>query len=256
MTERGFRVEADLLGQRNVPDSAYYGVHSAARAELRHLRAHDRVAAVPRRRAGGGQARPPTRTASSGCCRAYRDAIAAACAEIRDGRLHDQFVVDVIQGAGTSTNMNANEVITNRALEIMGHARGQYEHLHPIEHVNRARAPTTSTRPRSASRPASRSSNCSRRWRTCATRSRRRPTQFADLLKLGRTQLQDAVPMTLGQEFSTYAVRSEDIARLQEAGWLMREINLGATAIGTGITAHPTMRRRRWPHCGASPAST
>ena len=136
--------------------------------------------------------------------------------------------------------MNANEVICNRALELMGHARGQYEYLHPNEHVNLAQS-TNDVYP-----TAIRVATCFAVEHLLEAMARlrdafaERADAFAGLLKLGRTQLQDAVPMTLGQEFSTYAVMlTEDIARLQEAGWLIREINLGATAIGTGITAHP-----------------
>ena len=168
------------------------------------------------------------------------DAIVAACREIREGRLHDQFVVDLIQGgAGTSTNMNANEVIANRALELLGHARG-LRHLHPLDHVNARRAPTTSTRPPSSSPCTWPSSGCSRRWTSCASAFAAKAEEFADVLKLGRTQLQDAVPMTLGQEFGAYAVMlGEDQDRLAEATALLCEINLGATAIGTGINADP-----------------
>jgi aspartate ammonia-lyase len=171
----------------------------------------------------------------------HKEAIVLACEEIRAGKLHDQFVVDVIQGgAGTSTNMNANEVIANRALELLGHGKGEYQHLHPNEHVNMGQS-TNDVYP-TALRLAT-------FWgvqRLLAAMARLRNAfddkadEFADVLKMGRTQLQDAVPMTLGQEFRTYAVMlGEDEQRLYEASALMLEINLGATAIGTGITAHP-----------------
>jgi aspartate ammonia-lyase len=169
------------------------------------------------------------------------DAIVGACGEIRAGKLHDQFVVDMIQGgAGTSTNMNANEVIANRALELLGHAKGDYALLHPNEHVNIGQS-TNDVYP-TALKLAT--------WTAVqrllvAMRVLRgafddKACEFADVLKIGRTQLQDAVPMTLGQEFSSYAVMiGEDEARLGEAAELVCEVNLGATAIGTGITAHP-----------------
>ncbi len=178
---------------------------------------------------------------------------------MRGGALHEQFVVDVIQGgAGTSTNMNANEVICNRALEIMGHRRGDYGHLHPNEHVNMAQS-TNDVYP-----TAIRIATCFAIERLLAAMEHLRAAfdakakEFAHLLKIGRTQLQDAVPMTLGQEFSTYAVMiEEDIARLTEASALIREINLGATAIGTGITAHPEYAGRALKALArASPAST
>jgi len=169
------------------------------------------------------------------------DAIAAACAELLAGKLHDQFVVDVIQGgAGTSTNMNANEVIANRALELMGHNKGEYQYLHPNEQVNIGQS-TNDVYP-SALKIAT--------WfgilglvdamGVLRRAFERKAEEFRHVLKMGRTQLQDAVPMTLGQEFSTYAVMlGEDEERLREAALLICEINMGATAIGTGITAHP-----------------
>ncbi|MBB4477752.1 aspartate ammonia-lyase [Rhizobium etli] len=168
-------------------------------------------------------------------------AIVAACREIAGGALNDQFVVDVIQGgAGTSTNMNANEVIANRALELLGHVRGEYRHLHPNEHVNLGQS-TNDVYP-----TALKLATYTGIFRLIDAMAHLRGAfeykadEFRDILKMGRTQLQDAVPMTLGQEFSTYAVMlAEDEQRLREAALLIREINLGATAIGTGITAHP-----------------
>ena len=160
---------------------------------------------------------------------------------MRAGRLHEQFVVDVIQGgAGTSTNMNANEVIANRALELLGHAQGEYQFLHPNDHVNLSQStndvyPTALKLARLCRHHAA-----GRRDGGAARGVRAKAEEFTDVLKMGRTQLQDAVPMTLGQEFSTYAVMlGEDEQRLKEAVLLICEINLGATAIGTGINAHP-----------------
>jgi len=168
-------------------------------------------------------------------------AIAEACGEIIDGQWHNQFVVDVIQGgAGTSTNMNANEVIANRALEILGQERGDYKALHPNEHVNMSQS-TNDVYP-----TALKLATYVGIFRLVDAMAylrkafERKADEFADVLKMGRTQLQDAVPMTLGQEFSTYAVMlGEDEERLKEAALLIREMNLGATAIGTGINAHP-----------------
>jgi aspartate ammonia-lyase len=151
--------------------------------------------------------------------------------------LHDQFVVDVIQGgAGTSTNMNANEVIANRALEILGYPKGDYAHLHPINDVNMSQS-TNDVYPTSL-----RLATCLaiptllKAMESLSNAFADKAEEFKDILKIGRTQLQDAVPMTLGQEFSTYAVMiREDVERLKEAISLIAEINLGATAIGTGI---------------------
>lgn len=238
-----FRIEHDLLGERNVPADVYYGVHTL-RARENFQISGVTVSAYPEliiALASVKQAAAEANTELGLLQAPLRDAIVSACQEIRRGSLHDQFVVDVIQGgAGTSTNMNANEVVCNRALEIMGHARGEYQYLHPNEHVNMAQS-TNDVYP-----TAIRIATCFAIKRLLEAMEHLRETfaakavEFAPLLKIGRTQLQDAVPMTLGQEFSTYAVMvEEDIARLTEASALIREINLGATAIGTGITAHP-----------------
>src|SRR5687767_12209633 len=168
-------------------------------------------------------------------------AIRLACEEVREGKLFEEFVVDVIQGgAGTSSNMNANEVICNRALELLGHQKGEYQHLHPLDHVNLSQS-TNDVYPTAVKLALQFGIN-----RLLADMALLRKAfdakarEFAGVLKVGRTQLQDAVPMTLGQEFSTYAVMlGEDELRLGEAAGLVREINLGATAIGTGINAHP-----------------
>jgi aspartate ammonia-lyase len=150
-------------------------------------------------------------------------------------------VVDVIQGgAGTSTNMNANEVICNRALELLGHTRGEYQHLQPLDHVNLSQS-TNDVYPTAIKLAL----NFGIRRLLVEMAALKdgfaaKAAEFDGVLKVGRTQLQDAVPMTLGQEFSTYAVMlGEDELRLAEAAALVREINLGATAIGTGINAHP-----------------
>lgn len=237
------RTEHDLLGYREVPTEAYYGVHTLRAVEnfpitgtpisiypeLLCALAAIKEAAARANHDLGLLDEPRTK------------AILAACEEIRKGQWHEHFVVDVIQGgAGTSTNMNANEVIANRALEILGHARGEYAHLHPNEHVNMSQS-TNDVYP-SALKIAGYQGIMSLIDALAFLRAsfEKKSVEFKDILKMGRTQLQDAVPMTLGQEFSTYAVMlAEDEERLREAAQLIREINLGATAIGTGITAHP-----------------
>jgi aspartate ammonia-lyase len=168
-------------------------------------------------------------------------AIVAACEEIRAGGLHDQFAVDVLQGgAGTSTNMNANEVVANRALELLGHERGRYDLLHPIDHVNLGQS-TNDVYP-TAVKVGLRSAlnELTTTMTHLAATFHHKAEEYADVLKVGRTQLQDAVPMTVGQELDTFAVMiEEDVARLAEAAGLISEINLGGTAIGTGLNAHP-----------------
>jgi aspartate ammonia-lyase len=237
------RYEHDLLGERPIPASAYYGVHTLRAVEnfpitgtpisiypdlINALACVKQAAALANNELG---LLDKDRT----------NVIVRACEEIRAGKLHEEFVVDVIQGgAGTSTNMNANEVIANRGLEYLGHRRGEYQHLHPNEHINMSQS-TNDVYPTAVkvalhiaiSRLVDAMSELRHAFEAKAG-------EFADVLKMGRTQLQDAVPMTLGQEFSTYAVMlGEDEERLKEAAALIREINLGATAIGTGINAHP-----------------
>jgi aspartate ammonia-lyase len=171
--------------------------------------------------------------------KSIHDAIVAACAEVADGKFDNQFVVDAIQGgAGTSTNMNANEVIANRALEIAGFTKGEYQHVHPLNHVNMSQStndvyPTAikvalilELRELVKAMDHLRSAFASK------------ATEFRDVIKMGRTQLQDAVPMTLGQEFATFArMVMEDEQRLRELIPLLCEINLGGTAIGTQLNA-------------------
>ena len=237
------RLEHDLLGDREVPTDAYYGVHTLRAQENFDITGFS-IAVYRDLTRALAQIKQPAAQANRqlGLLDAKRaDAIAAACREVIDGQWHEQFVVDVIQGgAGTSTNMNANEVIANRALEILGHAKGEYQFLHPNEHVNMSQS-TNDVYPTALKLATY--VGIFRLVEAMAYLRRafeRKAEEFADVLKMGRTQLQDAVPMTLGQEFSTYAVMlGEDEERLREAALLIREMNLGATAIGTGINAHP-----------------
>ncbi|WP_425546112.1 aspartate ammonia-lyase [Amycolatopsis albidoflavus] len=237
------RVELDSIGEFPVPTAAYYGVHTARALENFQITGAsisqyplliESLAAVKQ---AACQA-----NADLGLLDARRaDAIITACEEIREGALHDQFPIDPIQGgAGTSTNMNANEVIANRALELMGRERGDYARLDPLTHVNLGQS-TNDVYPTAI--------------KLCLTRYLRglvsaldrlaaafehKAVEFADVIKMGRTQLQDAVPMTLGQEFGTYVVMlREDCDRLNEGALLLLECNLGGTAIGTGINGHP-----------------
>ncbi|WP_420822446.1 aspartate ammonia-lyase [Sphingomonas crocodyli] len=240
---RAFRLEHDLLGDMPVPENAYYGIHSLRAMENFPITGtsigtcRDLIVGLAAIKEAAAEA-----NCELGCIDAVsKDAIVAACREIRGGALHDQFVVDPIQGgAGTSTNMNANEVIANRALEIMGFERGEYVRLHPNEHVNFGQS-TNDVYPTALKLAAL--SAISRLLVSMANLRLAfdaKAQEFADVLKMGRTQLQDAVPMTLGQEFGTYALMlAEDEARLLEASGLIREINLGGTAIGTGIASHP-----------------
>jgi aspartate ammonia-lyase len=170
-----------------------------------------------------------------------KDAIVKACEDIEGGLLLDQFVVDVIQGgAGTSTNMNANEVITNRALEHLGRAKGEYSVIHPNGDVNMGQS-TNDVYPTAIKIATIQGAHDLLEAMAYLRQAlERKAVEFEDVVKVGRTQLQDAVPMTLGQEFSTYAVMvDEDERRIRESLIHLHEINLGATAIGTGINTHP-----------------
>ena len=241
MSSPAVRREHDFLGEKEIPADAYWGVHTARAVEnfpisgttLAHVPTLIRALAFVKKAAAGAN------LALGVLDETRARAVERACDDLLGGALHDQFVVDVIQGgAGTSTNMNANEVIANRALEHLGHAKGEYQHLHPNDHVNASQS-TNDVYP-TALRLAA--------WfgigELLAAMAELRgafevkAVEFKDVLKIGRTQLQDAVPMTLGQEFSAFAVMiGEDEQRLREARALIEEINLGATAIGTGINA-------------------
>ena len=237
------RNEHDLLGYRDVPASAYYGIHTLRAVENFSI-SGIRISSYPElinALAAIKQSAALANMELGLLDQTHGKAIIAACEEIRGGALHEHFVVDVIQGgAGTSTNMNANEVVANRALEILGHVRGDYDKLHPNEHVNMSQS-TNDVYP-TALKIATYHSifHLVDAMAILRRAFERKSLEFADIIKMGRTQLQDAVPMTLGQEFSTYAVMlGEDEERLSEAALLIHEINLGATAIGTGLNAHP-----------------
>jgi aspartate ammonia-lyase len=237
------RREKDLLGERDVPAANYFGIQTQRAVEnfpitgipiaqfahlIRALAAVKEAAASANRELG----LLPDDVA---------DAIGRACREIRDGNLHNQFVVDVIQGgAGTSTNMNANEVIANRALELLGHPRGTYDIVHPNNHVNLSQS-TNDVYPTSLRIAASWGlRDLSQALASLRDAFLLKAQEFSDIVKMGRTQLQDAVPMTLGQEFHAYGVTiGEDIDRLHELAVHLHEINMGATAIGTGINTDP-----------------
>src|SRR5881628_3064815 len=228
MSHVATRIEHDLLGDRAVPADAYYGIHTLR--ALENFRVTGTAISIypdlVRALACVKQAAALANNALGLLPDDKADAIARACEEIREAKLLDQFVVDVIQGgAGTSTNMNANEVIANRALELLGHRRGEYQHLHPVEDVNMSQS-TNDVYPTAVKvalrfaidRLAASMAGLRRAFGDKAK-------DFASVLKMGRTQLQDAVPMTLGQEFGTYAIMiGEDEARLQEAAKLIQEI--------------------------------
>lgn len=243
MTSSATRREHDLLGDRDVPADAYYGIQTLRAQENFHITGVP-VSHFPKLIIALAQVKRAAARANRqlGALDERRaEAIEQACAEIVDGALHEHFVVDMIQGgAGTSTNMNANEVIANRALEILGLERGDYEQLHPNNHVNLGQStndvyPTAARLAMLLSFPA-----LAEAMDQLIGTLREKGEEFSDILKMGRTQMQDAVPMTVGQEFRGWATTiAEDVERLTRTSRLFREVNLGATAIGTGITSDP-----------------
>jgi aspartate ammonia-lyase len=239
----GMRIELDLLGECAVPEEAYYGVHTTRARENFDISGTP-IAAHPELVIGLAHVKQAAAAANLDLGLLPMDkarAVITACQEIAAGELHNQFTVDAIQGgAGTSSNMNCNEVIANRALELLGHHRGDYRHLHPIEDVNLGQS-TNDVYP-TAVKIAVHTAVVDLLGAMSALRAafEAKAAEFVDVVKIGRTQLQDAVPMTLGQEFSAFAVTlGEDEQRLTESCALLNEINLGGTAIGTGLNAHP-----------------
>jgi aspartate ammonia-lyase len=237
------RTESDSLGERQIPDEAYWGIHTARAVDnfpitKRPISVYpELVVALAAVKQAAARA-----NLELGVLAPEKAAlIDAACAEVIGGRLHEQFVVGVIQGgAGTSTNMNANEVIANRALELAGRAKGDYRFLSPLDDVNRSQS-TNDVYPTAIKIAMMYSlSSMLGEMRLLRDAFAAKGAEFAHILKIGRTQLQDAVPLTLGQEFHGWATTmSEDVDRITDTLPLLSEINLGATAIGTGINADP-----------------
>ena len=215
MSDQKFRVESDLLGELKVPADALYGVQTQRGINNYHI---------------------SRKTMSM-----YPGAISQACREIIDGKWHDNFPIDMMQGgAGTSVNMNANEVIANRALEIMGHEKGDYQYCYPNDHCNCGQS-TNDVYPTTIRLALIRMNKSLVAALTgLISALRYKGEEFADCIKMGRTQLQDAVPMTSGQEFNAYANNlEEEILNLERNVKLLHEINMGGTAIGTGLNAVP-----------------
>ena len=246
------RIEKDLLGQREVPHEVYYGIQtmrgienftvsgvtlnffpelivSLAMVKLAAARTNHELGLIPTD---------------------ITNAIVRACHEIINGKFHRHFVIDMIQGgAGTSTNMNANEVIANRALEILGHEKGEYQYCHPNNHVNLSQS-TNDVYPTSVKIALIASNEkLIEVLNHLIAGMKEKEKEFAHVIKMGRTQLQDAVPMTLGQTFGAYATTlEEEILRLNSNVELFEEVNLGGTAIGTGINAPPEYSHRVIKH--------
>ena len=246
------RREHDLLGERDVPYEYYYGVQTLRAIENFNISGVtlsfypsivDGLAVV---KEAAAEANFDLGLLSS----EIRDGIVGACNEIKNGKFHNHFAVDMIQGgAGTSTNMNANEVIANRALELMGYEKGQYEFCHPNSHVNLSQS-TNDAYPTAVKIALIRSNEkLVDVLRTLVVSFRAKAEEFANVIKMGRTQLQDAVPMTLGQAFEAYAATlAEEEERLNQNAQLFLEVNMGATAIGTGINSEPEYSEKVMKH--------
>ena len=243
MSEKNYRIESDLLGELKVPADAYYGVQTQ-RALNNYKISNTRMCDYPEYVISIAYVKMAAAAANAELGvldKTIANAIIAACCEIVDGKFHDQFPIDMMQGgAGTSVNMNANEVIANRALELMGHKKGEYQYCSPNDHVNCAQS-TNDAYPTAFRYTFVRmNKHLVASLQALIAAFRAKGVEFKDFIKMGRTQLQDAVPMTAGQEFNAFANNlEEEIANLERNAVLLREINMGGTAIGTGLNAVP-----------------
>ncbi|MDX1808582.1 MAG: aspartate ammonia-lyase [Sulfurospirillaceae bacterium] len=237
------RIEHDLIGEKEISDEFYYGVQTARAVENFHITGVT-LSGFPTFITSLAKVKKAVALANFELdllSEEKTDAICRACDEIIAGKYHDQFVVDMIQGgAGTSTNMNANEVIANIGLEFMGHKKGEYKFLHPNNDVNLSQS-TNDVYPTAINiNLYEKLIEFTESLAIVRDSFFNKALEFKDVIKMGRTQLQDAVPMTLEQEFRAYGVMiNEDIYRVTETLRLVKEINMGATAIGTGINTHP-----------------
>lgn len=235
----GYRIEHDLLGERNIPEDAYYGIHSLRAHENFPLTGRPIHAELIKALAVVKKAAALTNAELGLLSKDIADAIVYACDEIMDGRLHDQFIVDALQGgAGTSANMNANEVIANRAIELLGGQKGDYALVHPLNHVNMSQS-TNDVFPTAVRIAAIKLMKpVSQRFADLQTALQQKEEEFSAVIKMGRTELQDALPIMLGQEFGAYAQAiSRDRWRIYKAEERLRQVNIGGTAVGTGLNA-------------------
>ena len=243
MNDKKMRIESDLIGQMEVPADVLYGVQTLRGLEnfsISHFRLCDyplfiNGLAITKRAAA--EANHQLGLLSD----EQYQAIVQACTEILAGEHHDQFPVDMIQGgAGTTTNMNANEVIANRALQIMGHAAGEYQYLSPNDHVNCSQS-TNDAYPTAIHLGLYATHlQFMEHFKALIASFDKKAQEFAHILKMGRTQLEDAVPMTLGQTFGAFAnILRDEIRNIEFAAEELLTVNMGATAIGTGICSEP-----------------
>lgn len=241
-----YRIERDALGEKQVPAEAYYGIHS--------LRSKENFDIT--KRGINRQMIKALAYIKKACAKANSDvgyldpnkakAIMLACDEILNGRLHGQFITDLIQGgAGTSMNMNANEVIANRANEMLGGKKGVYDLIHPLDHVNFSQS-TNDVIPTAGKIAVIRQTKkLLVELKKLQNSFSQKGNEFSDIIKIGKTHLQDAAPMTLGSQFDAFAAAiGKDIKRIELAIDSLLEINIGATVIGTGINADPKYAKK------------
>lgn len=237
------RIEHDLIGDKEISNEFYYGVQTARALENFQISGTtlkiypDFIKAFAQVKKAAAMANAKLGLLDN----TLKDYICRACDEVESGKYDEHFVVDMFQGgAGTSTNMNANEVIANVALEIMGHKKGEYQYCHPNDHINLSQSTNDAYPTAIHITLYNKIKKLLGAYDLLANAFDRKAEEFKDVIKMGRTQLQDAVPMTLGQEFKGFAdsVR-DDLKYLKLAQLACLEVNMGATAIGTGINSHP-----------------
>ena len=245
-----YRTEKDSIGVKNVPENVYYGVQSLRAAENFHITGLTMHPEIVNSLAYIKKAAAITNCEVGLLDRKIKNAIVQACDEILTGKFHEQFIVDAIQGgAGTSPNMNANEVIANRAIEILGGQKGDYSIVHPNDHVNYGQS-TNDVFPTSGKITALRLlEKLKKELYLLYDALMEKSKEFDHIIKMGRTQMQDAIPIRLGQEFAAYAnAIRRDIDRMKHAMQEMRIVNMGGTAIGTGLNADEKYMQRIVPN--------
>lgn len=250
MSEQEFRTEKDSIGTKNVPEDVYYGVQSLRAAENFHITGLNMHPEIINSLAYIKKAAAITNCEAGLLDKKRAQAIVQACDEILRGKLHEDFIVDPIQGgAGTSLNMNANEVIANRASEILGGKKGDYSIVNPNDHVNCGQS-TNDVIPTAGKMTSLRLlKNLKKELMRLHSALDKKAEEFDGVIKMGRTQLQDAVPIRLGQEFKAYSVAVlRDIRRMDKAMDEMRTLNMGGTAVGTGLNADEAYLRRIVPN--------
>ena len=249
-TNSNFRTEKDSIGSRQVPDNVYYGVQSLRASENFHITGLNMHPEIINSLAYIKKAAAITNCEVGLLDKKIASAIVQACDEIINGHLHKDFIVDPIQGgAGTSLNMNANEVIANRAIELLGGQKGDYSIVHPNDHVNCGQS-TNDVIPTAGKMTSLRLlKNLKKELLRLHKALCIKAEEFDHIIKMGRTQMQDAVPIRLGQEFRAYSIAiMRDIHRMDKAMDEMRSLNMGGTAVGTGINADETYLRRIVPN--------